>query len=96
LSVSTITPHNLLNHELIGLDTEVKWDKNPINQSIKGRVVDETRNTLVIQSGNKKKTIIKMNAVFIFHLGNERIEVNGINLVKRPEDRVKKRHKRRW
>ena len=43
-----ITPENLIYHTLIGLETVVADSTNPDMIDITGAVVDETRNTLVI------------------------------------------------
>ena len=44
-----IAPQNILKHELIGLSVEIVKSSNPNLVGIKGRVVDETRNTLLIE-----------------------------------------------
>ena len=95
--MTPITPRNLSTHELIGLDVKVVKDNNPSNVSIQGKVVDESRNTLTIQSSKGAKRVIKKNAIFMFTLPDyTAVEVQGSNLVSRPEDRVKRRTKRAW
>jgi len=92
--LSPLTPRNIVKHELIGIEVKVIRDSNPINQSISGKVIDETRNTLIIKQGSLTRRIAKKEAVFYFRLHDSYIEVHGSNLVARPEDRVKKRNKR--
>ena len=46
-----ITPENLVYHTLIGLETVVSGSTNPDMVGIRGVVVDETRNTLLITTG---------------------------------------------
>lgn len=46
-----ITPENLVYHTLIGLETVVAESTNPDMAGIRGVVVDETRNTLLITTG---------------------------------------------
>ncbi|TRO54304.1 ribonuclease P protein subunit [Candidatus Bathyarchaeota archaeon] len=87
--------HEILNHELIGLEAEVLEDSNLSNMCIKGTVIDETMNTLIIKC-NGDKRIAKKNAVFKFKLNSEAVKVEGSALQGRPEDRVKKTIKRRW
>jgi len=95
--VTPITAKNILRHELIGLDIEVVRDRNPSNVSIRGRVIDESRNTLLIQQGKKEKRVAKQTAVFRFKLPDSTaVEVEGPALVGRPEDRVKRKMKRGW
>lgn len=45
-----ITPENLIYHTLIGLEAAVAENANPDMIGISGVVVDETRNTLVVNS----------------------------------------------
>ena len=90
-----ITP-TTLQHEFIGLNAEVVESLNPSYVGIKGKVLNETRNTLVILH-NKKTKIIKNVAVFHFTMPDGTIvEINGKVIVGRPENRIKKRIKRRW
>ena len=94
--MKTPTPSNILRHELIGLEAKVVKDSNPCNLSIKGVVVDETRNTLSIKTSGSEKIVAKEEAVFVFNLSGTLVEVEGATLVGRPEDRVKKVSKRNW
>ena len=87
--------HEILNHELIGLEAEVLEDSNSSNVSIKGEVIDETMNTIVINCDGAKR-LAKKNAVFKFKLNGEAVKVEGSALQGRPEERVKKTIKRRW
>jgi ribonuclease P protein subunit POP4 len=83
--------------EFIGLNAKVAQSTNPTCVGISGRVVDETRNTLVIRHMDQKKTIVKNVAVFNFTMSDGTIvEVDGKVILGRPEDRVKKRVRRRW
>ena len=91
-----VTPA-VLQQCFIGLDTEVIKSSNPEYMGIEGKVIDETRNTLVISYGQKEKTIIKDVAVFHFTLPDGTVvEIDGKSIVGRPENRVKKKVKRRW
>lgn len=95
--MTPITDKNLIRHELIGLDVEVVRDRNPCNASISGRVVDETRNTLIIRKGERERRVAKRTAVFKFSLPNGAVvDVEGPALVGRPEDRVKRKMRRGW
>jgi len=84
-------------NEFIGLDAKVVKSTNPKYISISGKVIDETRNTLVIRHENKDKTVVKNVAVFHFTMPNGTVvEVDGNVIIGRPEDRIKKRLRRRW
>jgi len=91
-----VTPA-VLQQEFIGLNARVVKSSQPNYVGISGKVVDETRNTLVILSENKKKIVIKDVAIFYFTLPDGTIvEIDGKAIVGRPENRVKKRARRRW
>jgi ribonuclease P protein subunit POP4 len=90
-----ITPQNIVRHELIGLSVQIKESTDPTQRGLRGKVVDETYNTLRIEAKNKELTIPKTNTIFIFTLPNGvKVKVNGKLLVGRPEDRIKKRFPR--
>ncbi len=74
---------------------EVLHDSNPLNIKLRGKVVDETMKTLVIQSAGLKR-IAKEDAVLKFSLDGVAVKVEGKYLIGRPEDRVKKQNKRKW
>jgi len=94
--MSPVNARNILLHELIGLETKVINDSNPCNRGLSGIVIDETRNTLVLRGDGKSTRIAKKNAIFTFNLPEGGFNVDGAVLVGRPEDRVKRRLKRRW
>jgi ribonuclease P protein subunit POP4 len=88
---------DILRQELIGLEARVVKSTNPSLLKIKGKVIDETLNTLTILSSGEKKTVAKDTATFCLRLqSGERLEVEGKQLIKRPEDRVKMKTKRIW
>tara|TARA_Y100000310_G_scaffold244040_1_gene248715 strand:- start:1281 stop:1547 length:267 start_codon:yes stop_codon:yes gene_type:complete len=85
-----ITPKNLIRHELIGLVVEVVGAKNPCQVGIKGKVVDETRHTLLVATSNGEKRLMKRCVVIRVKLKSQRVEVDGERLVGKPEERIKK------
>lgn len=91
------TPSNLVRHELIGLKVEVVESTDPKKKGIKGRVVNETRDTLIIEERGKEKVIPKKEAKFLFTLPNgQKVEIIGKLLIGRPEDRIKKKFRKGW
>jgi ribonuclease P protein subunit POP4 len=87
-----LTPKNLVRHELCGLTVVVKNSTEPTQKGLRGRVVDETYNTLKIETKKGEKTVIKNNCMFVFTLPDKtRVQVDGKLLVSRPEDRIKKK-----
>ena len=94
--MTLVTAENLVRHELIGLDAKISDVNNNSQKKIKGKIVDETRNTLTLNQKGIDKKIAKGEASFIFNLGANLVEVEGKTLIGRPEDRVKKKLKRDW
>jgi ribonuclease P protein subunit POP4 len=88
-----ITPENLVRHELIGLEAMVRLSGNPQLVGITGRVIDESRNTLILEtSEGREVTIVKDQCTLSFRLpSGESVRVDGRLLVARPEDRIKKK-----
>jgi len=89
-----INPENLVHHEFIGLKVDVISEKNK-SLNLYGMVIDETKNTIKIETKGKEKVIPKKGSIFIFEIpSGEKIEVYGNILSIRPEDRIKKRFKK--
>lgn len=86
-----ITPTNVLKHELIGLKVTVVSSSNESQNGIEGEVENETMNTLSIRTGDGSKVVQKKGVIFMFILANAKVEVDGDELLLRPEDRIKKR-----
>ena len=91
-----INPHNLVRHELIGLDVRVMRSQNRQLVGLKGRIVDETRNTLILKDRNRQFAISKNIVSLRLSLPRgETVDLDGNMIVARPEDRIKMRV-RRW
>ena len=91
-----IKPENILRHELIGLNATVARSSNRFLTGKRGRIIDETRNTLKLSTKKGVVVIPKDVAVFRLDLPDGSIvEVEGTRLVGRPENRMKTRT-RRW
>jgi ribonuclease P protein subunit POP4 len=90
-----ITPQNMVKHELISLSVKIKDSTDPTQKGLKGKIIDETYNTIKIEIKGKEKIIPKKNTIFIFTLPNKtKVEVEGKLLISRPEDRIKKKFTR--
>ena len=57
-------------------------------QGLEGKIMDETKNTFVLETVKGRKTVPKKECVFFFPARGVRAE--GELLVSRPEDRTKK------
>ncbi len=95
-----LTPSNLIYHEIIGLPVRAYPSKGPKSGSpvVGGVVVDETRQTVVVETDDKqRKRIIKNTHKFRFTLDQDGkpvvVEVDGDVLVGTPEKRLKKMRK---
>lgn len=90
-----ITGRNLIRHELIGLNVEIVDSNNKFQIGIKGIVVDETKNLLIVETKKDLKRIQKKGTKFIFTIPDGRkFKVNGTRIIARPEDRIKLRVKK--
>ncbi len=85
-----ITPHNLMKHELTGLEAQVIKSSDPAKIGITGKITGETKNLIKIETARGEKTLPKKECVFRISLGNQKVDVQGEKLVGRPEDRIKK------
>ncbi len=95
-----LTPHNLIHHELIGIDTKVVESTNSSLLGIEGRVVDETKNMLVID----EKKVPKSCSKFIFtipYFNGKRylplsIKIDGRLLLSQPENRIQTKFRKKF
>jgi ribonuclease P protein subunit POP4 len=85
-----ITAQNLKRHELIGLKARVDQAANPSLIGIEGRIVDETRNTLVIKDGRKERSVPKKEVILEIEVQKEKVKIKGREILGRPEDRIKR------
>jgi len=92
-----ITPKNVFRHELMGLHVKVVNSTHEGFIGIEGKVVDETKNTIRIETDGTEKLVPKGVATFRFYLpdGNV-VELEGKIIIARPEDRIKKKFRKIW
>lgn len=84
-----ISVRNVLRHELLGLEVLVSTASNPLHTRVRGQIIDETKNTLLIRTSDGKKRVPKMRSVFRLTLENGlKIDVDGSALTGSPERRV--------
>ena len=85
-----INENNALMHEIIGLNVKVIENKNKNLKNIKGRIVDETKNLLCIETNKGIKKILKKDAILRLYLeNNKKIEFNGKDINFSPVERTK-------
>jgi|TARA_Y100000310_G_scaffold159627_1_gene159241 ribonuclease P protein subunit POP4 len=81
---------NIVKFELIGLTMEITEAKNKSLIGLKGKIIDETRNMLTLDTKKGIKKLIKSQVKLKMKFKNKNIEIDGRLLVNRPEDRIKK------
>ena len=80
-----ITPKNILVHEMIGIDVSA----NMARKTLRGKVVDETRNTFRLETKSGEEIVPKKGTLFEFDLSGENAVVDGKKILHRPEQRIK-------
>jgi RNase P/RNase MRP subunit p29 len=84
----------LLKGELIGKKLRLIRDSD--GMALTAKIIDETKNTLVIEADNKKKRISKALHTLEFDEGGKLIRMSGKLFLKRPEERIKSKLMKRW
>lgn len=84
-----------LRGEFIGLRLKIISSPNKNNVGIEGKIIDETKNSFIIQKINQtktyRKTIIKDQCLFeVTFKDDSKISVEGKTIALRPEDRIKR------
>ena len=84
------TIDNIYMHEIIGLNGEIVKASNKNHVGLEGKIVYETKNTFVIMSNNKEKTIPKKCSHIKIMLNETETILNGDMLITKPHERTKK------
>ena len=74
--------------EIIGLTMTVIESSNKDLIGITGQIIDETKNTLSVNTKSGQKFIPKLSCKLEFYRNNKKSFVNGTHLVKRPHERL--------
>jgi ribonuclease P protein subunit POP4 len=80
----------ILKDEIIGLDAEVIEAANKDNLGLKGRIVDETKNTITLLTPTGEKKLVKNDVSIIVEIEGKKIKIECAKLASRPEERIKK------
>ncbi len=99
-----LSPHNIIHHELIGIDTKVVDSTNSSLIGIEGRIVDETKNILTVETDAQEKKIPKSGSSFVFTIPSFdgkrylplKIKVDGRLLLSQPENRIQTKFKKKF
>ena len=94
----SLRPENLARHELIGLYMTVGQSSNHCQAGLSGQVIDETRNTILLETKAKAVRLAKKNMSLVFTLpSGQKVRIDGSVLISQPENRISKRmQKTRW
>ena len=85
-----VTRKNILYHSFIGLPVEITNSSQKELIGLKGTVVDETKNMVVIDTGKKEVKIQKVSCFFRFSVEDGSVDVDGKKIAFRPHERPKK------
>ncbi|MBN1169929.1 ribonuclease P protein subunit [Candidatus Micrarchaeota archaeon] len=85
-----VTGKNLLYHTFIGLPVEIINSSQQQLIGLKGTVVDETKNLIVIETAKKEVKIQKVSCFFRFTVEDGFADVDGKKIAFRPHERPKK------
>ena len=87
---SSYNNKNIVLNELIGLRVRVTKCLDKKQRGVEGTVIDETKNTLVVDTGHRPKRLVKATSTFRFYAGRRSFEVSGVEINFRPEERTEK------
>jgi ribonuclease P protein subunit POP4 len=84
---------NIVLNELIGLRARVVKCSDKKQEGLEGTVVDETKNTLLLETGGGVKKLVKASSTFRFYIpgrSEESFVVDGREISFRPHERIEK------
>jgi len=84
-----LTKENLGCHELIGLNAKVVKSSDQNKAGLKGKIVDETKNTFRLETSQGEKVLPKKEVWLELSLGQEKVLLAGEKLCFKPEARTK-------
>ena len=80
---------HLLNHELIGLETQIVDSTNKSIVGLAGKIIDETKSMFTLETKSGTKIIPKQHSTWRFTVNDQSYTLDGNAISKRPEDRIK-------
>jgi ribonuclease P protein subunit POP4 len=85
----TVTPQNVLAHEIIGLGATIIESSDPTLKGVSGTIAFETKNTISIKTDSRVKQIAKAAAKKIeLQTQSGVCFISGSSLIGRAEDRT--------
>ncbi len=80
----------LAKNELIGLNARVNKASDPTLEGKKGKIVDETLNTIELRCKEKDLMLDKKSVTLVINFPEGEFEIPGREMLQRPEERLKK------
>ena len=80
----------MIRHELIGSEIRIISSLNPSLKNLKGKVIDETKNMMIIETDKGIKKIIKNQIKMELKINGKTMELDGKDLVRRPVESIRK------
>ena len=77
-------------NELIGLRAKIVKCADKKQVGLEGIVLDETKNTLLLETEKGMKRIVKKTSVFRFYVDKKSYVVDGVEINFRPHARIEK------
>ena len=73
------------------MKAKVVASRNPDNLLIAGKIIDETKNTFILEnSKHERKKILKQGTILRVKSSREEYDINCSKIMKRPQERTKK------
>lgn len=79
----------IFHQELIGADCEIISAKNASLKGMKGKITDETKNTITIKTAKGEKKLIKNQVTIMAEINGKKTRIEPEEIASRPEDRAK-------
>lgn len=83
-----ITFENITRHELIGLETTIVESSDLQVVGLHGKIIDETKSMLSIETRTGVKHLSKVNSMWKFNLNDMSSTVDGKSIAKRSYERM--------
>jgi ribonuclease P protein subunit POP4 len=83
-----MNPENLIQHELIGLNTTIADSLNRQLIGLNGTITNETKSMFTIKTAKGTKQIPKANSIWSFKVNNQEAKLDGSKIQKRPHERI--------
>jgi len=86
----SITEENIKMHELNGLNARITKNKDKKKEKLTGKVINETKNLLILETKKGEKKIPKKESEIEFKIKGKKIQIKGKEILFKPEDRIKR------